>query len=103
MRECKFDWHAPEGELIDHPGGSQEARTFCAICGVGFSVFFSPAGPRSVSLRLEIFPADGDTMISRDVIRWALASYQRTIQDMETDGFHVIQEPDYIKGKPVGL
>lgn len=101
MRECRFDWHQLEGD--SETGANFEATTIaCAICGVGHTFRITWTGRNQARVDTNIFPATGSQTISREVIRWSLATCEGTIGDMERDGVIVSRGRTDIQGQPVG-
>lgn len=102
MSECPFAWHQLQGE--SESGPDFEAMTIaCAVCGVGHTFRITWTGRNRARADTTIFPATGSRTISREVIRWSIATCQDTIVNMERDGVVVTHGRTDIQGQPVGL
>ena len=102
MAECRFDWHVWEPRAQQRPG-YEKVRVVCAVCGAGHTLEIATIGPGRREVDLTIFPAAGESTISREVIRWSITACAETIADMERDGIVVVRGDTTTLGRPVGM
>jgi hypothetical protein len=102
MAECTFRQHQWDPRAQDRPGYERIEFT-CKICGVGHRLEITtlPRGARRVDIT--IFPATGETGVSRDVIRWSMLACEGTIQQMQQEGVAVVRGDTMIEGEPRGV
>jgi hypothetical protein len=102
MAECALSQHQWDPRVKDRPG-YERIDFVCKICGVGhrLEITAMPRGEKRVDIT--IFPATGESNISRDIIRWSMLTCQGTIQQMQQDGVTVIQGGTTIEGQPRGV
>ncbi|HET7056211.1 MAG TPA: hypothetical protein VFI12_07085 [Thermomicrobiales bacterium] len=102
MSECPFAMHQMAADTETGPN-SESMTIACAICGVGHTFRITWTGHNRARVDTIIFPAEGSHTISREVIRWSIASCEGTVGDMEQDGVIVTRGSTDIQGQPVGL
>jgi hypothetical protein len=102
MAECALRQHQWDPRVADRPG-YERIEFVCTICGVGHRLEITaiPGGEKRVDIT--IFPASGESEISRDIIRWSMLSCEGTIQQMQQDGVAVVRGGTTINGQPRGL
>lgn len=102
MSECPFAWHQLEGNSETGPN-YEKMTVACGVCGVGHTFQITWTGRNQARVDTTIFPAYGERTISREVIRWTVATCEDSISALERDEVSVIRGRTEIQGEPVGL
>lgn len=102
MAECAFRQHQWD-PCEQHRPGYARIEFVCKICGVGHRLEITALPREEKQVDITIFPATGETGISRDVIRWSTLACEDTIQRMQQDGVAVVRGGINIEGQPRGV
>ncbi len=100
--ECSGRDHVLTGSVIEEPGYMSVAMR-CDRCHVGYvsDVRWQPGGEAHVGYH--VFPADGATTISQEMLMWAVATCEKSIAQLEQMGGRVRKSKPVIGGRPESL
>jgi hypothetical protein len=102
MTECALRQHQWDPRVQERPG-YERIDFACRICGVGHRLEITTLPRREKRVDITIYPATGETEISRDIIRWSVLTCEGTIQQMQQDGWTVVRGDTIIEGQPRGI
>lgn len=100
--ECRPGDHLLENSVWQEPGYLSTAIR-CAACHVGCLVDVRKAEDGVIRAEYFIFPADGCDEISAEMKTWATATCERTLRDLEDQGFSLLRSPPAIGQRPGSL
>jgi hypothetical protein len=97
--ECRFCHVGKVVGSSDISGTSLAARMRCDYCGAGFESLFRRTGSRQMAASIQIYPgAARQPRVGVDprLVAWAMASFDGTVEEMESDGLRVSRESPVI-------
>ncbi len=100
--ECARRDHVLTASIVEEPGYTSVAMR-CDRCHVGYvsDVRWQPGGEAHVAYH--VFPADGATAISQEMLMWAVATCEESIAQLEQMGGRVQKSKPVIGGRPESL
>jgi len=100
--ECGRRDHVLTGSIVNEPGYTSVAVR-CGRCHVGYlsDVWWEPSGEARVDYY--VFPADGATTITREIMTWAIAACEQSITELEQMGGRVQRSTPTIGMRPESL
>lgn len=100
--ECPGPEHRMAHSVVAEPGYTSIAYR-CERCHVGFLTDLRTADDGSYIAACYVFPADGCDEISREIIMWAVATWNESLSATEREGYPVRRETPVIGWRPDSL
>jgi hypothetical protein len=88
--ECGLADHS-WADSTDGTSLHQIATMKCRRCGVGHAIELRAVGTRTMQVDMKMFPARGSHTVSPDMMLFFMASWGKTCQEIEGDGYTVVR------------
>lgn len=100
--ECPPGDHVMAHSVVEEPRYTSTVIR-CELCHVGCLADMRVDDAGRMHLDYFVFPADGCDAISREIVMWAMATYQESLGDLQQQGIQVQLSAPHIGHRPESL